>query len=113
MHTCAVLLQSMTLHWFSAGGFQETQTLQDNSALLTQLNNMTLRAKKLYDLKLRTFVTCAADCVRLQTCYYVTMGKPSVSISTTVCSLYTSGSIFYNVSDLILYEIPERLRQVY
>ena len=73
---------------------------QQIMATLTHLTGTKLRAKKLYDTGTKSSVLCSAECAEEKACIYITYHEESEN-----CTLFTQGSIVYNLFGLQTYTI--------
>lgn len=96
--TCVVsLLSPLSISSF------ETQ-----SETMVLLSSSTILATKLYDVSVKTTLSCAARCASQATCTYVTIDK-----TTLMCSLYsTSSSDVVSVAGVSTYMVMSHSSQV-
>ena len=76
------------------------QVVKERTSQMHQLNTGVLKASKMYSTTVRRASQCSAQCLNEPNCFYITRDTAG-----TNCTLYTSGSISYDVSRLLTYAV--------
>ena len=81
--------------------------VQMRTMRLQQINTCVLQASKMYDISAKRLSLCSTQCIKEPICYYLTWIN-----ATAKCTLYTSGSTIYGVSNIPIYVIQNKNVQV-
>ncbi len=78
-------------------------TPRERLSRMILLSNNTLKAAKLNDLIFTSIVECSSHCTSEEMCLYLTVNR-----NTYTCTIYSIGTINYNVTELLTYEVIEK-----
>ena len=76
------------------------QVSKERMSQMQQLDTGVLKASKMYSIVTRKASHCSAQCLRETDCIYLTRNADG-----TKCTLYTSGSTSYDVTELLSYAV--------
>ena len=76
------------------------QVSKERTSQMQQLNSGKLSASKMYTIVIKKASHCSAQCLRETDCIYLTRNTDG-----TNCTLYTSGSTSFDVSQLLTYAV--------